>query len=115
VTALGPTYTMRESDLQTVVIQTAKLYGWRVSHFRAAKTDKGWRTPVEGDKGFPDLCLARDGVVIIPELKSQRGRLSIDQELWGVALGDLYRLWRPSDIPEIIEELKRPSSRRPSR
>jgi len=115
VNRLDRTYTISEADLQTLVIQTAQLYGWRVSHFRAARTDKGWRTPIEGDKGFPDLILARDGVVLMPELKSQRGRPTIDQELWAEAIGpQLYRLWRPSDIPEILEELKRPSSHPPS-
>lgn len=114
VTDLNRLNRMSENDLQTVVIQTAQLYGWKVCHFRPAKTDKGWRTPIEGDKGFPDLVLARDGEVLMPELKSQRGRLTIDQEEWGLHLGDAYRLWRPGDIPEIVEELKRPSSRPPS-
>lgn len=99
---------MTERDLQDVVIQTAQLYGWMVTHFRPAKTDRGWRTPLEGDAGFPDLVLARGGEVLIVELKSQRGKVSPMQELWAVALGGHYRLWRPSDIPDLVEELKRP-------
>jgi hypothetical protein len=102
---------MSEDDLKQVVIQTAHLYGWLVTHFRVAQTARGWRTPLEGDKGFPDLVLARDGVVLIPELKAQRGRVAPEQVTWGKALGDCYRLWRPSDIPAIVEELKRPRPR----
>lgn len=105
---------MTEDDLKAVVIQTAKLYGWRVTHFRVAKTERGWRTPLEGDAGFPDLVLARDGEVLIVELKSQKGKLRDDQVLWARSIGACYRLWRPSDIPCLVEELKRPSSRRPS-
>jgi len=105
---------MSEDDLKAVVIQTAQLYGWMVTHFRVAKTARGWRTPVEGNRGFPDLVLARDGVVLIVELKSQKGRVGPGQLEWAAALGSCYRLWRPSDIPMLIEELKRPSTRRPS-
>jgi hypothetical protein len=47
-----------ERDFQSAVVPCARLFGWRVAHFRAAQTKHGWRTPVEADgKGFPDLLL----------------------------------------------------------
>lgn len=78
---------MTEAQLQQGVIELARLLGWRVAHFRPAQTARGWRTPVEADgKGFPDLVLVRDGRLIFAELKSERGRPSIEQLAWFVAI-----------------------------
>lgn len=74
---------MTERQLQGAVIDCARLLGWRVAHFRPAKTAKGWRTPVEADgAGWPDLTLIRDGYLIFAELKAATGRLSADQHVW---------------------------------
>jgi hypothetical protein len=100
-------FELSEDDLQARVIGTAEANGWRVVHHRPAKTAKGWRTAVQGHAGFPDLVLARDGVVIIAELKSWRGRTSPEQDLWLEALGEHARLWRPQDWPAIERELRR--------
>lgn len=98
---------LSEEELQTRILQAARLYGWRAAHFRPARTAKGWRTPMSGDPGFPDLVLARDGVVIVAELKSRRGHTSPDQDLWLDELGDHAVLWRPQDWPAIQNELRR--------
>lgn len=90
-----------EADFAQAVVDLAKLRGWMVVHFRPARTKAGWRTPFTGDAGFPDLVLARDGVVLIVELKSLGGRMRPGQREWGVALGGVYRLWRPTDMDEI--------------
>lgn len=106
---------MTEAQLQDRVVDLAKARGWRVAHFRPARTKDGsWRTPVQGDKGFPDIVLARDGRVIFAELKSETGRLGEGQAEWLQNLEDgpdahdhvLVRLWRPSDWPEITEVLE---------
>jgi hypothetical protein len=93
-----------ERHFQEQVIDLARLYGWRVAHFRPAQTAKGWRTPVSADgKGFPDLVLVRDRV-IFAELKGELGRLTSDQRNW---VGNLDRagaevhVWRPIDLEEI--------------
>jgi hypothetical protein len=76
-----------EAELQQAVIELARLLGYRVAHFRAAQTVKGWRTPVEADgKGFPDLVCVKPGRLLFIELKSERGRLSVDQQAWLGAL-----------------------------
>lgn len=98
---------LSEDELQTRILKTAELYGWRVIHHRAARTAKGWRTAMQGHPGFPDLVLARDGVVIVAELKSRTGKADEDQQLWLEALGDHARLWRPADWPAIQNELRR--------
>lgn len=97
---------MSEGQLTETVIQLAKFHGWQVTHFRPAWTEQGWRTPLSGHKGFPDLVLARNGVVLIVELKTERGRVTQEQNRWATAIGAEYRLWRPSNLEEIKEELR---------
>lgn len=98
--------TASEAQLQDTVIQLAILRGWQVAHFRPARTDKGWRTPVEGHRGFPDLALARGGRFIGAELKRQHEHPTPEQRAWLLALGGFGRVWRPSDMDSIMEELR---------
>jgi hypothetical protein len=94
---------MGEAELQEAVIETARLFGWKVAHFRPARTERGWRTPVAADgAGFPDLILARAGrPLLCVELKSAAGRISAEQAEWlrtlEQAQGSDVRLWRPND------------------
>lgn len=91
---------MTERELQTAVIECAQLLGWHVAHFRPAQTANGWRTPVEANAaGFPDLTLIRDRI-LFAELKSDRGVLSVAQEVWIDAIdraGVEAHVWRPDD------------------
>jgi hypothetical protein len=95
-----------EDDFQRRIIDTARLHGWRLAHFRPARTARGWATPITGDVGFPDLVLARHGTVILAELKSDTGGLGPGQPEWLVAAGAHARLWRPVDWPAILAELE---------
>jgi hypothetical protein len=97
-----------EADFQARIVDLAKLTGWHVTHFRAVHTSGRWRTPLTGHAGFPDLVLARHGTVIAAELKTERGRLTAEQKAWLAALGEHGRVWRPSDWPAIVTELRRP-------
>lgn len=98
---------LTEAQFQTRVIDTAYLYRWLVWHGRPALTQSGrWATPMQGDRGFPDLVLARAGVVILAELKADKGRLGPGQPGWLAALGAHARLWRPRDWPAIERELR---------
>lgn len=96
---------MSEDDFKDQVIKEAKDRGWLVVHFRPARTAKGYRTAIQGDKGYPDLTLARDGRVLFAELKSETGRASVEQKQWLHHLGTRAYLWRPSDWPTIREML----------
>ncbi|QYN41089.1 hypothetical protein K1T35_47970 (plasmid) [Pseudonocardia sp. DSM 110487] len=96
---------MSESDWTDWVVETATLHGWRVTHFRPARTARGWRTAVQGHKGFFDLVLARNGVVLIVELKTDAGRLTPDQRQWFTALGELAAVWRPRDRDQVLATL----------
>ena len=88
-----------EAEFQSAIVEYAQARGWLVHAQRPARSDKGWRTPIQGDPGFPDLVLARAGVVVIAELKSETGTVTSDQIRWGQAL-ESY-LWHPSDWPMI--------------
>lgn len=102
---------MTEAEWCATVVQIARLHGWRVSHQRPARTEQGWRTAIQGDRGAPDLLLARDGVVLLVELKSDRGRLGPGQAEWLAAAAAHAVVWRPRDLPAVVEALKRPQSR----
>jgi len=98
-----------EREFTDQVIQLARLYGWIASHFRPARTEKGWRTPTQADgNGFPDLVLVR-GRVIYAELKAEDGHTRPEQERWIAAFeeaGQEVYVWRPSDWDSIREILK---------
>ena len=38
-----------EEEFTNQVLQFRMMCGWRRAHFRPAKTERGWRTPVSGD------------------------------------------------------------------
>lgn len=103
-----------EAQLQRLVVELARWTGWRVHAERPAATPSGWRTPIQGDAGFPDLVLARSGEMIFAELKSRTGRLAEEQKAWGLVLGTVpgvaYYVWRPADwfagrIEEVLRAL----------
>jgi hypothetical protein len=96
---------MSEADYLRRVVDTARLHGWLVTHFRPAPTRTGWATPLQGHAGFPDLALARAGRVLLAELKTDRGRPTPDQRRWLAELGDHGRLWRPADWPDVLTTL----------
>ena len=92
-----------EAGFQRVVIDLARRCGWVVAHFRASLARSGkWATAVQGDgAGFPDLVLVHPcwHQTLFVELKSERGRVRPEQELWLEALreaGQQAMVWRPS-------------------
>ena len=92
-----------EGDFLAQVVEVAQRYGWLVAHHPDSRK-------LQGDPGLPDLVLARGGWVIFAELKSERGRVSDDQQRWLDAIGpDIEAecadatshaayVWRPADL-----------------
>ena len=80
---------MREAQLQLACESTATRYGWTVYH----ETDSR-----KSPKGLPDLIMLspiqRDGSVVLAmiELKTEKGKLTTDQEIWLTKLGKVERL-----------------------
>ena len=110
----------RERAFQDALVDYARLRNWRLAHFRPARTEKGWRTPMQGDAGFPDLVLLRAPRLVFAELKSDTGRLTPAQREWIDELArqrdawdvldphppvEVY-VWRPGDWPRIEEVLR---------
>ena len=93
---------MTEEELLSAIIQLAKRLGWMATHFRPARTAQGWRTPLEGDRGFVDAVVAhRQFGLLLIETKSATGKLRPEQIAWRDVLSgaDEYRyfLFRPAD------------------
>lgn len=111
--------TETEAAFETWVDDTRRVGGWLATHFRPGRTAKGWRTQVTGDTGYPDWTLVHpDGRLIIAELKSDGGRVALEQTVWLDVLANAARgagtlhwfgvcLWRPADRPEILDVLLR--------
>lgn len=100
-----------EDDLKRAVMDLCKLLGLYVHHCRPARTAAGWRTPIEGDAGFPDLVISGPGGVLFRELKARRGVMSLPQQMWEVRLKMAkadFAVWRPADLASgrIERELK---------
>lgn len=93
---------MSENDLLTAVLDLCALMHLHTAHFRPARTDAGWRTPVAGDgKGFPDLVIVGPRGVLYRELKTVRARLTAAQQVWLARLraaGQDAEVWRPYDL-----------------
>ena len=73
---------MTEAEFQTSLIKWARSLGWRVHAERPARTAEGWRTPIAGDKGWPDLVLCRPPRLIFAELKVGKNQPTADQVEW---------------------------------
>lgn len=100
----APRPEISEKALQSCVIDAARIFGWRVAHFRSVPVKRGprvvWETPVQGDgAGFPDLVLVRDCVLWI-ELKVGGNTLRTEQAEWIEALraaGQDAHVWTDAD------------------
>jgi len=104
-----------EDAFQSQVIALARLYGWKVAHFRSVKIAKAngrvqYMTPVQADgAGFPDLVLlhAKKERIIVAELKVG-AKVTKQQEAWLDGFkqcGMETRVWRPKDWQEIKDAL----------
>lgn len=86
-----------EAEWQRQVITWAHRAGYRVHHVHDSRAQE-WGT----DSGVPDLILAQEGKVLwLPELKTQRGRVTLQQTAWLNAIrqsvGWAAPVWRPGD------------------
>jgi len=111
-----------EKDFQDHVFTMAALYGWHGKAVRLSKgVMEGLHSPNRGfprgadhddASGFPDLFLVHPErrLVILAELKTRRGRTTLDQERWLAWTHDLGSLrsflWRPENEQEILMTLK---------
>jgi hypothetical protein len=92
---------LSEREFQRQVIELATRCGWAVYHTHDSRRSQ---------RGFPDLVLARPrqgdrpGALLFVELKTETGRLSLDQIFWLATLnaaGVTAKVWRPADWDQI--------------
>ena len=99
-TLLGSVVT--EAELQDAIIAAAELSGWLVYHDHDSRRNR---------PGLPDLILCKPPRVVFLELKSDKGRLRPEQQLWLRALEDCdtiaSALVRPDDLAAVISYLSR--------
>jgi len=92
---------MSERDLQRIVVDAARLHGWR--HYHTYNSQRS-------TAGFPDLVLVRPPRIMFVELKTERGRLTLEQAIW---IRELERcsvevyVWQPHNIGEMLKTLGR--------
>ncbi len=83
---------MTEAQLQDTVVAMCKLL------------DVAWYHPYFSRRsaaGWPDLALCGASGFITRELKTERGKLTADQQRWGSMLrqaGISWDVWRPGDL-----------------
>ena len=96
-----------EKQFEAQIKDLAKLFGWKYYHT--------WRS-IHSPAGFPDCVMVRNGQLIFAELKSEKGKLTPEQDEWldaliGVAKHTNFQeiqvyLWRPHMIEEIVKILR---------
>jgi hypothetical protein len=90
---------MTEKALQAAVVKYARQRRWLVYHTYDSRRSA---------PGFPDLVLVRAFQVIFAELKTDKGKLTKDQDEWREALLEAdqrWFLWRPSHLEAVFKLL----------
>lgn len=98
-----PLLAITEAEWQAQVLELAHRLGWLAYH--TYRSDRS-------APGFPDLVMVRAPRVVFAELKSEKGKPSVDQLVW---LGSLWAcgdkveayIWKPSDLDAVAKVLAR--------
>ena len=86
-----------ESTFQKHVVGYATKRGWKIN-----------KNTIAEPPGFPDLMLVKEPQIIFAELKTEIGKVSLEQWKWLWDLTDSGQeayVWRPSDFRFILERL----------
>lgn len=92
-----------ENQFEAQVKDLAKTFGWLYYHT--------WRS-IHSPAGFPDCVMVRNSRIIFAELKNEKGKVSLAQQEWLEALGNVgdkdvqVFIWKPSQFDEIVECLR---------
>lgn len=90
---------LTEKQWQRLVTDTADLFRWKWFHFPQM---------IGNPKGFPDLILIKHGRTAYAELKTEKGKVSPDQQRVHEELamcGVPVFVWRPSDWKMVVDVL----------
>lgn len=95
-----------EEELVDTLLEYGKTGGWLCTHFRPAKTNKGYRTLLQGNKGYFDITMMHKDLrrTLFIECKSKKGTLKPEQKQWREAAlaqpSSEYYLWKPEHLAE---------------
>ena len=92
---------LTEKQFEAQVKHLAYLFRWKYYHT--------WRS-IHSPAGFPDCVMIRDKRIVVAELKSEKGKVTLLQEGWleafrATGMAEAY-LWKPSDFEKIVELLR---------
>jgi hypothetical protein len=101
-----------ERQFQRAVLDYAQRFGWLSAHFEDSRRQvaPGRFVGDAGAAGWPDLTVTRNGVLVIAELKAEKGRLRPSQRVWLDALALVaegapdvvkVRIWTPKDWDDV--------------
>ena len=108
VALMPPMHDASEKIFMDRVMQIAKMNGWMIHHPTPHQVRPGvWRSD---GAGFPDLMLVSTTGrgIIWAELKTETGKLSPLQRMWGQSIkanGGEYYVWRSNQLELIAERL----------
>lgn len=90
-----------ENDFLSLVKQWSEENNWLFYHTVDSR---------RSERGFPDCAIARDGVVLLWELKRTGGHLRMEQKKWLKACGEVFigsaSVYYPEDSASIIRQLE---------
>jgi len=95
-----PSWASTEKKFMAQIVKIACQLGWHFYH-----TFNSFHSAA----GYPDLALVRGNRYILAELKTEKGKLSKEQEKWLKLLEPTpveQYLWRPSQIEDILRILR---------
>lgn len=104
-----PALRAMESEYEDTIIQAASTLGYRVHVERKARTKDGFRTPIKGHPGWPDIVIVGYGRAWFIELKRKPNKPTDDQYAWLEALlqagVSAFVAYVPEQLQAIIDDL----------
>lgn len=108
-TALFDTVRAHESDYEDTLVEGAARLGYLVHVERKARTKDGFRTPIKGHVGWPDMVIVGYGRAWFIELKRKPRQATGEQLAWIAALNaagcPAAVVYVPEELDAILDDL----------
>jgi hypothetical protein len=90
-----------EREYQTTVLGWLDWYNWLAFHDHDSRRNAA---------GLPDVIATNGRILLLAELKSMKGRIKPEQQVWDDALAGVTRLvsgiWRPDTADELYDLIR---------
>ena len=94
-----------EKEFMKLITDYAREHNWKFHHCNDMSRCSGDLDGRYSGRGFADLVMARNGEIIVAELKSENGSISKAQMEW-IREYPATEIWRPSMAGYIMERLR---------